>query len=61
VHDQKVHLDRPYYAWTIQLNWPQSGELFFGAVGFTQTLLAEPVLLDRQWLSPDERSRLPRQ
>ena len=60
VHDQKVHLDRPYYQWTIRLNWPQSGELSFGAVGFTQTLLAEPVLLDRQWLSPDERSRLPR-
>ena len=35
---QKVHLDRPYYSWQITLNWPQGGEITFGAVGFTQAL-----------------------
>lgn len=58
VREQKVHLDRPYYSWRIRLNWPQTGEIVFGAVGFTQTLLAEPVLTDRQHLSLSERDRL---
>jgi hypothetical protein len=54
---QKVHLDRPYYAWRIELNWPD-GLIAFGALGFTQTLLAEPVLKDQQHLSRLERRRL---
>jgi hypothetical protein len=58
VKDQKVYLDRPYYRWRIVLNWPAGGEVTFGAVGFTQTLLAEPVLRDRQHLTLRERSRL---
>ena len=51
VTDQKVYLDRPYYAWTVALNWPQGARIGFGAVGFTQTLRAEPVLTDSQALS----------
>ena len=58
VADQKVFLDRPYYAWRIRLNWPEAGEITFGAVGFTQTLLAEPVVTDRQHLSLGERRAL---
>ncbi len=58
VRDQKVHLDRPYYNWRIALNWPKGGEVCFGAVGFTQTLLAEPVLTNEQHLSLRERDRL---
>jgi hypothetical protein len=58
VTGQKVYLDRPYHRWRIQLNWPAGGEIAFGAVGFTQTWPAEPVLRDRQHLSPRERSRL---
>ncbi len=58
VADQKVFLDRPYYRWRIELNWPDGGEITFGAVGFTQTLLAEPVVCDRQHLSLKERRRL---
>lgn len=58
VGDQKVYLDRPYYRWQVRLNWPAGGEIAFGAVGFTQTLLAEPVRRDRQHLSRRERSRL---
>ena len=57
VRDQKVHLDRPYYSWRIKLNWPESGEIAFGPVGFTQTLRAEAVLKDQQRLSLRERSR----
>ena len=59
VRDQKVYLDRPYYSWRIKLNWPQSGQIAFGAVGFTQTLLAEAILTDQQRLSLRQRSRLP--
>jgi hypothetical protein len=58
VADQKVYRDRPYYRWTIRFNWPRGGEIGFGAVGFTQTLHAEPVLSDAQRLSPSQRSRL---
>ena len=57
VRDQKVYLDRPYYSWQIKLNWPQSGQIAFGAVGFTQTLLAEAILTDQQKLSLRQRRR----
>jgi len=60
VGNQRVFLDRPYYSWRILLNWPKAGEIAFGAVGFTQTLLSEPVLMDGQHLSLRERSRLKR-
>ena len=58
VPEQKVYLDRPYYSWRIQLNWPKSGLIALGAVGFTQTLRTEPMLMDQQSLSPPERRRL---
>lgn len=58
IRNQRVHLDRPYYRWTIRLNWPDSSEIVFGAVGFTQTLRAEPILTEKQCLSFRERSRL---
>jgi hypothetical protein len=43
VPDQKVCLDRPYYRWRIDLNWPQGGLIAFAASGFTLTLRAEPI------------------
>ncbi len=58
VREQKVYLDRPYYSWRILLNWPKSGEITFGAFGFTQTLRTEAVLTDQQSLSRRERRRL---
>jgi len=58
VRDQKVYLDRPYYRWRIRLSWPAGGEIAFGAVGFTQTLRAEPVLTGEQCLFRSERNRL---
>jgi hypothetical protein len=60
IHSQKVYLDRPYYRWTLRLNWPMASEITFGAIGFTQTLRADPVLTDKQSLSFSERSRLAR-
>ena len=60
VQEQKVYLDRPYYRWSIRLNWPRAGEIAFGAVGFTQILLAEPVLTTKQHLSLRDRNRLTR-
>ena len=57
IHDQKVFLDRPYYHWKIKLNWPEDGEISFGAVGYSQMLLAEPVISTKQHLSLKERSR----
>ena len=53
--DQKICFDRPYYRWRIALNWPQRGEIRFGASDFTLELRAEPVLQDQQQLSPLDR------
>ncbi|MEW5975078.1 MAG: hypothetical protein AB1898_04640 [Acidobacteriota bacterium] len=58
IPNQKVYLDRPYYSWRIRLNWPKGGEIAFGAVGFTQTLRAEPILSETQCLSRQERKGL---
>ena len=58
IQEQRVYLDRPYYRWRIRLNWPDSSEIAFGAVGFIQTLRAEPVLSEKQCLSLRERRRL---
>ena len=58
IRDQRVDLDRPYYRWRILLNWPDASEIVFGAVGFTLTLRAEPVLIDKQCLTLRERNRL---
>jgi hypothetical protein len=52
---QKVFLDRPYYRWTISLNWPAGGELSFGATGFTQVLRADPILSETQYLPRSQR------
>jgi hypothetical protein len=56
--DQKVFLDRPYYRWLVDLQTLTRGKIEFGAVGFSQTLLAEPVLSARQHLTRHERNRL---
>jgi hypothetical protein len=55
IEGQKICFDRPYYRWQIALNWPQGGNITFGASGFTQVLRAEPVLLDEQQLPPADR------
>jgi hypothetical protein len=56
--DQRVYLDRPYYRWTIRLNWPDESEISFGAFGFTQVLRATPVLSGNQSLSLKARRQM---
>ena len=56
IEDQRVFLDRPYYAWSIPLNDPTPGLIEFGAYGFTQTLRAQPVLTEAQQLTYRQRS-----
>ena len=51
IENQKVFLDRPYYRFRIACNWPEGGDITFGAVGFTQTLRAEPVVTNDQSLT----------
>jgi hypothetical protein len=58
VSEQKICLDRPYYRWTIALNWPKGGSIAFGASGFALTLRAPPVLSDEQQLSPLDRDSI---
>jgi hypothetical protein len=58
VRDQKVYLHRCYYHWTVELHPPVCGSIEFGAVDFSQSLLAEPIVSDRQYFSLRERSRL---
>ena len=60
VRDQKIYLDRPYYSWTIRLNWPAGGVIAFGAAGFTLTTRGEEILTDRQKLSIAERGAMRR-
>ena len=57
VPDQVDYPAREHYRWRIALNWPQGGAITFGARGFTQTLRAEPVLLDEQRLPAGTRGR----
>jgi len=46
IDNQDVRLDRPFYRWRIELNWPKGGFISFASSGFTQTLRAEPQLTD---------------
>lgn len=56
VPDRMVYPARPYYCWQIKFNWPAGAEIVFKAVGFTQTLRAEPVLSDTQHLPLRQRA-----
>jgi hypothetical protein len=47
-----------YYLWRIRLGWPRGGEISFGATGFRQVLLAEPIISETNHLSADRRRRL---
>ena len=58
IRNQKVYLDQPYHRWRVATNWPQGGEIAFGAVGFDLTLRAEPILTPQQALSRRERARM---
>lgn len=53
-----VDPSNPNYRWNIRLNWPESGVISFAADGFTQTLSAEPVVIDEQSFTLHERNKL---
>ena len=55
ITNQKICLDRPYYRWTIETNFPRPGSITFGADNFTQTLRADPVTQDEQKLARESR------
>ncbi len=59
IENQKIYLDRPYYHWKIETNFPKEGIMTFGASGFTRVLCAGPVLIDEQKLSPSQRAPFP--
>ena len=52
-----VDASRPYHRWRIVLNLPRDGEIAFGASGYSQTLRAEPRLLDQPRLAVRDRPR----
>ena len=56
VENQKICLDRPYYRWIIATNFPKSGEITFGATGFTQFPREEPVVCEQQQLPASDRA-----
>ena len=58
VAEQQVQLNRAYYRWRMEFHDVTKGTIELGAAGFTQTLLAEPVLSKRQHLTLRERDRL---
>ena len=46
--EQRIFLDRPYYAWRVAFASPTGGSISFGAVDFDLTLRREPMLADEQ-------------
>ena len=54
--NRKSWLDRPYYRWVIATNFPKSGEITFGATGFTQFPREEPVVCKQQQLPASDRA-----
>jgi hypothetical protein len=55
---QRVFLDRPYYAWRLRLNWPAGGEISFGAFGYTQHRLGPGIESPEQRLTLTQRRSL---
>ena len=55
VPDRMVYPARPYYRWQIRFSWPAGADIVFKSVGFTQTLRAEPVVADAQYLPFSQR------
>jgi hypothetical protein len=54
--ERRIEQRQHYLAtcWRIPVNFPP-GEIRFEASGFEQSLVADELLVDRQWLTPTER------
>ena len=50
--------DPSYHAWRVRLGWPPDGEITFGASGFDQVLLAEPVIGETNFLTAAQRRQM---
>jgi hypothetical protein len=50
--------DPSYHAWRIRLGWPRDGEINFGAIGFDQVLLAEPIISETNVLTGAQRRQM---
>ena len=48
----------PYFEWSIEMNLPKDGKVTFGASAYSQILRANPVLMDEQRLSADDRTAM---
>ena len=47
-----------YHSWRVRLGWPRDGEISFGAAGFEQVLLAEPIISATNFLTGAQRRQL---
>ena len=50
--------DPSYDAWRVRLGWPRDGEINFGAKGFHQVLLAEPIISETNFLTGAQRRQM---
>ena len=50
--------DPSYHAWRVRLGWPRDGEISFGAKGFHQVLLAEPIISETNFLTGAQRRQM---
>jgi len=50
--------DPAYHAWRVRLGWPRGGEITFGATGFEQVLLAEPIISETNVLTAAQRRQM---
>ena len=47
-----------YHRWRVRLGWPSDGEISFGAAGFDQVLLAEPIISATNVLTSAQRRQM---
>ena len=47
-----------YHSWRVRLGWPPDGEISFGAAGFDQVLLAEPIISATNVLTSAQRRQM---
>jgi hypothetical protein len=50
--------DPSLHAWRVRLGWPRDGEINFGAKGFHQVLLAEPIISETNFLTGAQRRQM---
>jgi hypothetical protein len=47
-----------YHSWRVRLGWPPDGDIRFGAAGFDQVLLAEPIISATNVLTGVQRRQM---